>query len=120
MVAGRLLAQGTDAEEGHQSKEEESIVRLQEAGDSDIPLLFIGDEQLMEAKELAGAQDTSEHGVVPLLRASLELFRVRDAVARVSYRANQGKASTGPDPSGKKSRILRIPQLHRGLGDFRY
>ncbi|KAJ1201385.1 hypothetical protein NDU88_005196 [Pleurodeles waltl] len=34
MVAGRLLAQVTDAEEGCRSKEEESIARLQEVGDS--------------------------------------------------------------------------------------
>ncbi|KAJ1109757.1 hypothetical protein NDU88_007116 [Pleurodeles waltl] len=65
--------------------------------------------------ELAGARDASDHGVVPLLRASLELFRVREVAARVPYRGNQGRASTGPDPSGKKSRILRIPQYIEDL-----
>ncbi|KAJ1198132.1 hypothetical protein NDU88_001976 [Pleurodeles waltl] len=52
-----------------------------------------------EAKELAEARDASEHGVVPLLRASLELLRVREVAARVPYQRNQGRASTGPDSS---------------------
>ncbi|KAJ1177675.1 hypothetical protein NDU88_002927 [Pleurodeles waltl] len=36
MVARRRITQGTDAEEGCQSKEKESILTLQEAGDSDL------------------------------------------------------------------------------------
>ncbi|KAJ1109975.1 hypothetical protein NDU88_007332 [Pleurodeles waltl] len=34
MVAGRSVAQVTEAEEGHRSKEEKSVARVQEAGDS--------------------------------------------------------------------------------------
>ncbi|KAJ1154023.1 hypothetical protein NDU88_006780 [Pleurodeles waltl] len=68
-----------------------------------------------EAKELAVARDASEHMVVLFVRASRELFRVREAETRVPYQGNQGRASTGPDPSGKKSRILRIPQYTEDL-----
>ncbi|KAJ1204782.1 hypothetical protein NDU88_000220 [Pleurodeles waltl] len=34
MVIERLVAQGTNTEEGHRLKDEESVARLQEAGDS--------------------------------------------------------------------------------------
>ncbi|KAJ1104307.1 hypothetical protein NDU88_001719 [Pleurodeles waltl] len=61
-----------------------------------------------EAKDLAGARDASEHGVVPLLRASVELFRVREAAARVPYRGNQGRASTEPDPSERQEEVNAV------------
>ncbi|KAJ1164721.1 hypothetical protein NDU88_005155 [Pleurodeles waltl] len=43
MVARGRVTQRTDAEEECRSKEEKSIARLQEAGDSDLPRLHIED-----------------------------------------------------------------------------
>ncbi|KAJ1152453.1 hypothetical protein NDU88_005228 [Pleurodeles waltl] len=52
-----------------------------------------------------------EARVVPLLRAALELLRVREAAAHVSYRGNNGRTSTGLKLFGKKRRTLRNSEV---------
>ncbi|KAJ1180546.1 hypothetical protein NDU88_005767 [Pleurodeles waltl] len=73
---------------------------------------------MYRTKELAGRQHFWEHGAAPLLSAFLKLNRVREAAARVSLWANQGRASTSVDIGGSKNRCFRIVQQAEDLGTF--